>query len=349
MNLLYALDNISRVLDNSLVLHRHTDKYVGTDLENHDIKSVYTLMGLLGKKNDIIPVKLSLKEYKNITGRLYVTVSLGEIKKADVIETIDRNKSIISPLLSATYSLQRVVDNVKREDRHLLKYIPYQMLSEEQREWAEQAVKEDIADVYRNAKNVPEGFTIRYSSNSDTDYSSLNNSDENNVENLKRTIGDQYRLTVGKEMTMPAAEKIARDVTRRVSSKADKAELANRLKALFDKAAKQGKDLDTDSFLDEGTKILRGVLEQSATFDSIRYKADEPLRKYLRETGIALNELQQGEAKYLFDSVANYRRALFGSVLLKNSGIPLDVAWQELNKMSSYLFPSDINDGDMVS
>ncbi|MBR6823133.1 MAG: hypothetical protein IKM87_08280 [Clostridia bacterium] len=223
------------------------------------------------------------------------------------------------------------------------------MLSEEQREWAEQAVKEDIADVYRNAKNVPEGFTIRYSSNSDTDYSSLNNSDENNVENLKRTIGDQYRLTVGKEMTMPAAEKIARDVTRRVSSKADKAELANRLKALFDKAAKQGKDLDTDSFLDEGTKILRGVLEQSATFDSIRYKADEPLRKYLRETGIALNELQQGEAKYLFDSVANYRRALFGSVLLKNSGIPLDVAWQELNKMSSYLFPSDINDGDMVS
>ncbi len=178
---------------------------------------------------------------------------------------------------------------------------------------------------------------------------SLNNADEKNVENLKQTIGDQYRLTVGKEMTMPAAEKIARDVTRRVNSKADKAELANRLKALFDKAAKQGKDLDTDSFMDEGTKILRGVLEQSATFDSIRYKADEPLRKYLRETGIALNELQQGEARYLFDSVANYRKALFGSVLLKNSGIPLDVAWQELNKMSAYLFPSDINDGDMVS
>ena len=178
---------------------------------------------------------------------------------------------------------------------------------------------------------------------------SLNNSDENNVENLKKTIGDQYRLTVGKEMTMPAAEKIARDVARRVSSKADKAELATQLKKLFDDAARQGKDLDTDAFMEQGAKIMRGVLEQSATFDSIRYKADEPLRKYLRETGIALNELQQGEAKYLFDSVANYRRALFGSVLIKNSGIPLDVAWQELNKMSSYLFPSDINDGDMVS
>lgn len=178
---------------------------------------------------------------------------------------------------------------------------------------------------------------------------SLNNSDENNVENLKKTIGDQYRLTVGKEMTMPAAEKIARDVTRRVSSKADKAELAAQLKKLFDDAARQGKDLDTDAFMERGAKIMRGVLEQSATFDRIRYEADEPIRKYLRETGISLNELQQGEARYLFDSVANYRRALFGSVLLKNSGIPLDVAWQELNKMSSYLFPSDINDGDMVS
>lgn len=191
------------------------------------------------------------------------------------------------------------------------------------------------------------GTSAMYSANND--FSSLNNSDKKNVENLKQTIGDQYRLTVGKQMTMPAAEKIARDVTRRTNSTADKAALATELKDLFDDAARQGKDLDTDAFIEAGTKIMRGVLEKSGTFDQTAYDNDEPLRKYLKETGISLNELQQGEAKYLFESVANYRRALFGSVLIKNSGIPLDVAWQELNKMSSYLFPSDVNDGDMVS
>lgn len=348
-NLLYALDNLNTLLENSLLINKHSDKYKGTDLGNEDINSISVLMSLMGNEDTLIPVKLDIKEYKGQPGKLYVTVTTGEIKKADVMETVDRDNSNISSLIPATYILKSIVQNVNEEDRHLLKYFPDQMLTQEQIAWKNKAIEEDIASVYARAKNVPEDFTIRYSSNSDTDYSSLNNSDENNVENLKKTIGDQYRLTVGKEMTIPAAEKIARDVTRRVNSQADKAELAAQLKNLFDDAARQGKDLDTDTFMERGAKIMRDVLGKSATFDRIRYEADEPIRKYLRETGISLNELQQGEARYLFDSVANYRRALFGSVLIKNNGIPLDVAWQELNKMFPYLFPSDINDGDMVS
>lgn len=205
------------------------------------------------------------------------------------------------------------------------------------------------ADVYKHYghKDRPKGKlgeSARYSSNLD----SLNNSDEHNVENLKQTIGDQYRLTVGKQMTLPAAEKIARDVTRRTNSQADKAALATELKDLFDDAARQGKDLDTDAFIEAGTKIMRGVLEKSGTFDQTAYDNDEPLRKYLRETGISLNEIQQGEAKYLYESVAKYRQSLFGMANITNKGIPLDVAWAELNRMDPGWFPSDVNDGDMV-
>ena len=292
----------------------------------------------------MIPVKIDIKDYKERTGKLYVTVTIGKIN-ADVMETGSRDNPGLLPLISAfNYKLQDLITNVKQEDRHLLKYIPDQMLSEKQKAWKNHAIEEDIASVRERAKHVPEGFTINYSTNLD----SLNNSDENNVENLKQTIGDQYRLNVGKQMTLPAAEQLAKALVRDVHADYDSAQLAQELKALFDDAARQGKDLDTDAFIDKGTKLIKGVLEQSAEFDKTAYAADDPVRQYLRKTGISLNEIQKGEVKYLYESEANYRRALFGSVLLKQNGIPLDVAWAELNRMNPGLFPSDVTDGDMV-
>ena len=350
-NLVYALDNIDAILESAVLINKHSDKYKGTELENERIKSVSVLMGMMDNGETLIPVKMDIKEYTDIPGRLYVTVTTGEIKKVDVRGMVERNNSNTPNLVSTfTYNIQEVIKNVKQQDRHLLKYFPDQMLTDDQLAWKNDAIKEDIASVKARAKNVPDDFTISYAVNPDSiDLSSLNNSDDKNLDNFKNTVGTQYKLNIAKKLTPEVADKMAGRILREYHSSYAREELSQKLTALINDAARQGKDLDVDTFINQGAALLSDVLEKSTEFNQEAYDADDKVRSYLNGIKIKLTSTQEQEVTSAFESVRAYRAGLFGSAVKINqsTGISLDVIWGELSALNPVLFPADASEGDM--
>lgn len=196
----------------------------------------------------------------------------------------------------------------------------------------------------------PYANRIKFAVNPDNiDLSSLNNSDDKNLDNFKNTLGTQYKLNIAKKLTPEVADRISGRILKDVHSSYDRAELAAGLTQIINDAARQGKDLDVDTFLNEGTALIRGVLEKSAEFNQEAYDEDQNTRDFLSNTKIKLTETQQQEVSHLFESVRAYRASLFGSpIRISNStGQSLDVIWTELSQLNPVMFPADASEGDM--
>ncbi|MBR3294933.1 MAG: hypothetical protein IKI62_01580, partial [Clostridia bacterium] len=190
----------------------------------------------------------------------------------------------------------------------------------------------------------------RFSANPDSiDLSSLNNSDDKNLDNFKNTVGTQYKLNIAKKLTPEVADKMAGRILREYHSSYAREELSQKLTALINDAARQGKDLDVDTFINQGAALLSDVLEKSTEFNQEAYDADDKIRSYLNGIKIKLTSTQEQEVTSAFESVRAYRAGLFGSAVKINqsTGTSLNVIWGELSALNPVLFPADANEGDM--
>ena len=181
------------------------------------------------------------------------------------------------------------------------------------------------------------------------DLSSLNNSDDKNLDNFKNTVGTQYKLNIAKKLTPEVADKMAGRILREYHSSYAREELSQKLTALINDAARQGRDLDVDTFINQGAALLSDVLEKSTEFNQEAYDADDKVRSYLNGIKIKLTSTQEQGVTSAFESVRAYRAGLFGSAVKINqsTGISLDVIWGELSALNPVLFPADANEGDM--
>ena len=144
-----ALINLRDILNRAILVEAHTeDRYKGTVREDINFEAGYVLFSAFKSQEYVIPVKLEIKQKKDVHNILYVVVSMTKIKRTSVMESAFDDTEVSSIPLSDTdsvYSLPHLVSKINPKDRDFLKYLPDQMLSNEQNAAKRLALKEDKA------------------------------------------------------------------------------------------------------------------------------------------------------------------------------------------------------------
>jgi len=168
-------------------------------------------------------------------------------------------------------------------------------------------------------------------------------------EKLRAAVSDlkaQFQLTEGHKLDYRKIDQLAGHILKENLSKYDRKTLADDLNTVFDFIANTD-GINWQEIMAATTDIAKAVLMESQQVNDDAYIASAEMRKYLRTTPISLTGTQKAEVASQFGSVANFLRRVFGSLKITNDGVPLDVAWQELNERFGEFFPADVNEGDM--
>ncbi len=142
-----ALINLRDILKRAILIEAHTeDRYKGTVREDINFEAGYVLFSAFKSEEHIIPVKLEIKQKKDVHNILYIVVSMTKIKRISVMESAFAGTEMPNIPLSDTdsvYSLSHLVSEINPKDRDFLKYLPNQMLNAEQSKAKRLALKED--------------------------------------------------------------------------------------------------------------------------------------------------------------------------------------------------------------
>ena len=118
-------------------------KYKGTTRENKYLKDVSILFGAFFDGKNFVPVQFEIKNASDSGGRLYMMVSLSKIE-ADVLERASSQNGTSPSLVSASeHRLTDLFRKVNPSDKHFLKYLPDEMLTDLQKDAKEDALEED--------------------------------------------------------------------------------------------------------------------------------------------------------------------------------------------------------------
>lgn len=155
------------IVSNAQPIECHSDKYVRTKRESQNLKKVYVLLSAFKDGSNIIPVELSIKEFStNVKNKLYVSVTMKKIEadlmgttpnrehstkipkststiETDLMGTPSEQSSYRIPKSTSTYSLSQIIENINPSDGDFLKYIPNELLSEEQLQSKNEALERE--------------------------------------------------------------------------------------------------------------------------------------------------------------------------------------------------------------
>ncbi|MGL4483404.1 MAG: ImmA/IrrE family metallo-endopeptidase [Anaerovoracaceae bacterium] len=135
-----ALSCFDEMLENSKLIEVHSDKYKNTIKANEYLESVYVMISSFSESKGLYPIQLEIKSQVDKDNRLYLLVSLTDIKKETVM---DSKPKIIDPGLFASYyeiSLTELFSKINAKDKEFLKYVPDNFLSLEQLEAKKEAI-----------------------------------------------------------------------------------------------------------------------------------------------------------------------------------------------------------------
>lgn len=180
------------LVQSAVPIESHGDKYAGTVREVSDLARTAVLVSAFQDGDRIVPVQFEIKEFNNQPNKLYISVTLRDIKTGTRVEgdTLSSESSKKSPIQVPTYSLAQLFQNVNPEDIDFLKYVPDQFLSRAQREGKQRGL---AAEQQKIANIPPKGPG---SGNGDSIDLLLNiGKDEGGQVNVPRSIEDL--LTVG--------------------------------------------------------------------------------------------------------------------------------------------------------
>lgn len=135
-------------------VHNRNEKGYKKDLT---LKNVYVLTSAFVDKNDIIPVKLEIKEFKDKKSTLYVAIALESINKDEVVTQGSAAKNGAKQYArSSTISISDFFKKINPSDKSFLKYIPDGFLNAEQKRAKQEALAEDAEKTKSTAKSVSE-------------------------------------------------------------------------------------------------------------------------------------------------------------------------------------------------
>lgn len=135
--------NLDKVINSSVLIEKHGDKYKGTSRENRNLEAVFVMVSAFRDGDYVIPVQLEIKKASDVGGRLYLTVAMTKIEASVLGGTIDNNQAFPLIPASITYNLADIFREINLQDGHFLKYLPDGFLSEAQKEAKRMAIEED--------------------------------------------------------------------------------------------------------------------------------------------------------------------------------------------------------------
>lgn len=100
------------LVQNAVPVEFHKDKYAGTSRTVSDLNRVAVLVSAFQDGDRIVPVQFEIKEFNNQPNKLYVSVTLRDIKtKPRVVEdTLSVSSSKKSSIRSSSYSISQLKD-----------------------------------------------------------------------------------------------------------------------------------------------------------------------------------------------------------------------------------------------
>lgn len=110
-----------------------TGKYAGTIREDKTLLQTDVLLSAFADENGIVPVRLTVKEYKDKDNSLYALITLEKIET----EVSGRGESLATtpePYPVSEMSIPDIVSKIKPTDGKILKYLPDKLLNAEQLE-----------------------------------------------------------------------------------------------------------------------------------------------------------------------------------------------------------------------
>ena len=110
-----------------------TGKYAGTTREDKTLLQTDVLLSAFADENGIVPVRLTVKEFKDKENSLYALITLEKIET----EIVGRGESLATtptPYPVSEMSIPDIVSKIKPTDGKILKYLPDKLLSAEQLE-----------------------------------------------------------------------------------------------------------------------------------------------------------------------------------------------------------------------
>ena len=151
--------NLQKLLDNSVLIEIHSDKGVGTDLENKQLVQTFVMMSAFAEGNSIVPVQFEVKQFVDNANRLYLAVALTKIETGVVGNTtLDKNQASTYLLPVSSISIADLFSKINTKDENFFKYIPDGFLSADQIDAKKRALAKDEAK-YGKQNKVTSSFS----------------------------------------------------------------------------------------------------------------------------------------------------------------------------------------------
>ena len=153
------LTSTDDIVENAVLIEVHKDKYKGTIREDKTLLQTDVFLSAFSDGEDIVPVKMEVKEFKDKNNSLYVLVTLEKIKTDKKIETKVAGQAgqngTPKPYPVSNIKIADIIAKIKPSDGDLLKYLPDQMLDDKQIESKYLAVAKEKKRINQFSQNVP--------------------------------------------------------------------------------------------------------------------------------------------------------------------------------------------------
>lgn len=110
------------VVENAIGIEAHNRNSEGYKVDL-TLKEVYVLASAFEDGNDIIPVKLEVKEFSDKKNTLYIAIALESIKKDEIVGQGNTENGVTQYPTSFDISIADLLKNVNPLDKNFLKYI----------------------------------------------------------------------------------------------------------------------------------------------------------------------------------------------------------------------------------
>ena len=148
------------------------------------------------------------------------------------------------------------------------------------------------------------------------------------LQHLLELVKLQGQVTNGTKFTRSSVRTLAQQLMKDAGAKGNYLELAEILNGIYESIASAKEDQELN--WGEGDEAAQWLLEHIEVKPDRGEYANDILRD-LRGRKISLNDGQRAEVESRYGSYDNFRKSMFGSVIISKDGTPLDMVWQELS------------------
>lgn len=139
-----------KVIESAVGIEVHNRNDEGYKYD-HTLKDTYVLVSAFEDGENIVPVKLEIKEFRDKKNSLYVAIALESIKKDEVVKQGNTETGVTQSSRSSVISIADLFAKINPIDESFLKYVPKQFLTQA-------PVTQAISSAKTSIKQIPALF-----------------------------------------------------------------------------------------------------------------------------------------------------------------------------------------------